>query len=345
MKKISLSSFNIKPIISSAYHLDISDEEYFGPNYRNFISNSKLKLINPDQGGTPESYKNGLKSEDTASLRLGSAIHELFLQSESFRLCENLHKPTAKLGEVIDRIRYHRSNNETIWDSIHLACKDVKYYVNGLTLNRIRSIIKKGLEYYINSKYIQSNDVVLSDKDTEVCKACLSSLHSNKKVVEVVKPNNEFYLEVETYNEDSIFLDIVITYKDKEIILRLKMKADNWTFNHDTKTIVLNDLKTTSKPFPFFMKEYGSFVHYHYARQIAMYLWMLKQYCVNTYNIDSTYKFLSNIIVVETFGEFRSHCYNIPNRLVKQGFEELTKLLKMVAYYEIYGYEEIVEFV
>ena len=76
MKKISLSSFNIKPIISSAYHLDISDEEYFGPNYRNFISNSKLKLINPDQGGTPESYKNGLKSEDTASLRLGSAIHE-----------------------------------------------------------------------------------------------------------------------------------------------------------------------------------------------------------------------------------------------------------------------------
>ena len=114
MKKISLSSFNIKPIISSAYHLDILDEEYFGPNYRNFISNSKLKLINPDQGGTPESYKNGLKSEDTASLRLGSAIHELFLQSESFRLCENLHKPTAKLGEVIDRIRYHRSNNETI---------------------------------------------------------------------------------------------------------------------------------------------------------------------------------------------------------------------------------------
>lgn len=93
------------------------------------------------------------------------------------------------------------------------------------------------------------------------------------------------------------------------------------------------------------MKEYGSFVHYHYARQIAMYLWMLKQYCVNTYNIDSSYKFLSNIIVVETFGEFRSHCYNIPNRLVKQGFEELTKLLKMVAYYEIYGYEEIVEFV
>ena len=59
MKKISLSSFNIKPIISSAYHLDISDEEYFGPNYRNFISNSKLKLINPDQGGTPKSYKNG----------------------------------------------------------------------------------------------------------------------------------------------------------------------------------------------------------------------------------------------------------------------------------------------
>ena len=72
---------------------------------------------------------------------------------------------------------------------------------------------------------------------------------------------------------------------------------------------------------------------------------MLKQYCVNTYNIDSSYKFQSNIIVVETFGEYRSHCYNIPERFVKQGFEELMNLLKMVAYYEMCGYEEIVEFI
>lgn len=345
MKKVFLNSFDIIPITSSAIRLKISDEEYFGPKYKEYISNSKLKLINPEQGGTPELYKNGLLSENSTSLRLGSAIHELFLQSESFNLKENLHKPTAKLGEVIDRIQYYRFNNYSILNSIQNACRDINYYTNSLTPKRIKTIISKGLKYYINTKNIKPGDIVLSDKDTEICKSCIYSLKSNNKIVELVKPSSEFYLNVESYNEDAIFLDIKVVFENREIVLKLKMKADNWTFNQDTKTIVLNDLKTTSKPYQFFMKEYGSFAHYHYARQLAMYSWMLKHYCQNKYNIDEEYKFLSNIIVVETFGNYESCCYKITNSQIRSGFEELTKLLKMVAYYEMCGYEEVVEFI
>ena len=30
----------------------ISDEDYFSSEYKQYISNTKLKLINPDEGGT-----------------------------------------------------------------------------------------------------------------------------------------------------------------------------------------------------------------------------------------------------------------------------------------------------
>lgn len=345
MKVVQLDSFNIEPILESASRLKISDAEYFGPNYKEYISNSKLKLINPDQGGSPELYKNGLKSEDSTSLRLGSAIHELFLQGEIFNLKENLHKPSAKLGDVVDRIRFYRLKNTSIWSSIYNSCQDIGYYAKSLTPNRIKTIISKGLNYYLNSKELKENDIVLSDKDTEICKTCLESLISNTSVWELVHPKSSEELPIYSYNEDALFLDVKVTFENKEIILKLKAKADNWTYEPFTETIVLNDLKTTSKPFPFFMKDYGSFVHYHYARQLAMYSWMLKEFCKKEYNINNSVGIKSNIIVVETLGQYRAHCYNINNKLIKQGFEELLMLLKMVAYYEICGYDEVVTFI
>jgi hypothetical protein len=40
--------------------LKIDDATYFGPEYKDYISNSKLKLINPDEGGSREKYEQGL---------------------------------------------------------------------------------------------------------------------------------------------------------------------------------------------------------------------------------------------------------------------------------------------
>ena len=49
------------PLLDTIKLLDISDEEYFGSGYAEYISNSRLKLINPDQGGSPQLYKQGLQ--------------------------------------------------------------------------------------------------------------------------------------------------------------------------------------------------------------------------------------------------------------------------------------------
>ena len=48
-----LEEIKITPLIETIEYLDISDEEYFGDAYSDYISNSRLKLINPKQGGSP----------------------------------------------------------------------------------------------------------------------------------------------------------------------------------------------------------------------------------------------------------------------------------------------------
>ena len=101
ISKEVLSKFKIK--ILSINSLDITDEVYFSDKYSNYISNSKLKLINPDEGGSFKTYLEGLKSKSTGSLDLGSAVHELVLQNESFELNSYI-KPSGKIGKVIHRV-------------------------------------------------------------------------------------------------------------------------------------------------------------------------------------------------------------------------------------------------
>ena len=111
---IKLSDVKLIPLLHTVKRLKISDEEYFSSKYSEYISNSRLKYINPSQGGSPSKYKNGIQQETTRSLQLGSAIHEVFLQPESFSLEEDLGRPSAKLGDVCDYVMKQRAEGKGI---------------------------------------------------------------------------------------------------------------------------------------------------------------------------------------------------------------------------------------
>ena len=49
----------VTPILDSIELKNITDEDYFSEKYSNCISNSKLSLINPDEGGSFEKYSEG----------------------------------------------------------------------------------------------------------------------------------------------------------------------------------------------------------------------------------------------------------------------------------------------
>lgn len=46
---VKLSNVKLTPLLHTVQRLKISDEEYFSSKYRKYISNSRLKYINPDQ--------------------------------------------------------------------------------------------------------------------------------------------------------------------------------------------------------------------------------------------------------------------------------------------------------
>ena len=78
------NEIQIVPLLDTLQILDISDEEYFGEKYREYISNSRLKLIDPEEGGSPELFKAGLSPAFSDAFYYGSAIHCLTLQPDDF---------------------------------------------------------------------------------------------------------------------------------------------------------------------------------------------------------------------------------------------------------------------
>ena len=76
----------------------ISDEEYFSKKYSNYISNSRLGLINPEQDGSPEKFFAGFKPIYSAAFDLGNMIKEFVAVpiEESSELLQ------TKIGEGCD---------------------------------------------------------------------------------------------------------------------------------------------------------------------------------------------------------------------------------------------------
>lgn len=71
MESIKFSDFKIIPITSSVRRVDMSDEIYFSSTYKDYVSNSRLSLINPEQDGSGKKYFNPPRFE-TSSLKIGS---------------------------------------------------------------------------------------------------------------------------------------------------------------------------------------------------------------------------------------------------------------------------------
>lgn len=343
--EVKLKDIKIIPDLNSVRREKISDEEYFSKKYSGYISNSRLKLVNPEQKGSPSIYKQGFTGEMTQSLSLGSAVHCIYLQNNEFHLAPDIEKPSAKLGLVIDAISKYRKLGKSINDSIIQACKDVHYYENSIDLRRIKAIISSGLKYYYNLKTIVDNSaIVLSSKDRTICENCVNNLKKHKQVENLINPKDVFGDPILSFNEDAFFMEFDTQYEDKKGKIKIKMKADNWTIDLENKIITLNDLKTTGHLLCQFME--GSFINFHYNRQFAMYLYVLLRYCEREYGYNpEEWTFKCNVIVVETTADNRVGVFNISTANLENGRKEFCKLLKMVAYCEMTEYSDDIIFI
>lgn len=332
----------LKPIVDSIKLLDISDEEYFSSKYKDYISNSRLKLINPDQGGSPQLYKQGLESSVSDSLYFGSAVHEMVLQPEDFAIVDSVDRPTAKMGFVADYLF-------PIWKSRVLKNEDfinasdaVGWYKGKMNQDKIELIVSSCESYWKNRHKLEDGvefdmtPIYLDAKSREKLYTCLASIEANNDIQSLLYPTGLLETPI-SKNEATLLMEVEASLEDKTVVLPLKAKIDNFTANLETNVLTLNDLKTTGHWLADFKED--SFVKYHYSRQMAMYNWMLMLYAKKELKMENP-EMYANMLVVCTCPDYRAGVCKVYNREIKEGFKEFKRLLQMVAYCELNGWND-----
>lgn len=361
---LTLNEYKIIPIKDSVISKQIDDATYFSSEYKDYISNSRLGLL---EDGDLILFLKGLVSKSTSSLAIGTAVHAMILEPESYEISSQLI-PSGKAAEVVKIVFDYRCKGYKIIDSLIYASETVPYYKDQLTKTRIKTLIKSGLDYYKYLYKIKSSNLkfdkiqlLLDKRGKETAESCINSILSNNGALQLLRPDayNINFNDLIVRNEDAIIMDLKVKFPNSltnaladevEQDLKIKIKIDNWSINFDKKIIMMNDLKTTGKPIYLFpgstcneTGEFisGSFQHYRYYRQMAFYIWVLRLYLQKTYNINlSEYKTYINMIVVSTIPEYNSGVYQVTNNWIDTGFKEFTKFLRLAAY-ALYNKEQL----
>lgn len=332
---MKLSEIKITPILESIKLLDISDKEYFGSNYANYISNSRLNLLKCND--SPEKFFEGLQlnSQYSDSLAFGSACHELVLQPESFMLVEEINRPTAKAGLMADEL-YRPDGHVPSYEAIRKASQKLDYYKSSMNSDKADALKSKCNEYWRSRAIYESKHkdeskslIYLPDKDKIRLKSCLDSINNNKQIQALLNPTS-IVTPPKVMNEVTLLMDVLVEApNNKPFILKLKSKLDNAVIDFDSSTIIVNDLKTTGKV----LSEFNSAIErFSYYREMAMYSWLLSLYVKTCCNFSNT-TIKSNFLVVETIPNFYTKVVPMTKSLFSKGMKEFSHLLKLAAFY------------
>ena len=342
---MELKDIKLTPLLDTLRLEKISDKVYFSEKYSNYVSNSRLGLLNPRQDGNPDKFFSGLKFITSQALALGSAVHELVLQPDSFELSEDVGKPTAKLGVMADELYPIFVERDVTKDDVVKASDKVDYYKGKITKDRANDVISECSNYWTKRKereldITQDREIIyLDNKSLEIVKSCVSALNSNKQVQNLLHPKGLLQDPI-SENEQAILLDVKAECPNgSEFILHLKSKLDNYTIDLETNTIVVNDIKTIGK----IVSEIDNNIKkFHYSREFAMYIYLLKLCAEKFYGLVNP-KISANYLVVSTIPNFFTKVRPVTYGEIREGFHEFRTLLKYAAYnigYNNYSLDE-----
>lgn len=350
----------------------LSDEEYFaGDTFKGYVSNSSMSLINPSQGGSPSKFLVGFEAKKSkGALELGSAVHRMILEKGQYYIDE-LDKPSEKVCNVMD-IYFGLLQKGILLEeeAIIVACKEADYYAKSLTQTRIDNVLRDG-KLYLEQLYDKAECegcLVLTREHKDKLDKCLESVKLNERMIHFLegKLSNNF----KRYNEDVFTVEAEATlspkdessFEDIKNKIFIKIKVDNWSVDFENKVITLNDLKTTGVSVGDFggceyesmstrgeIYKYnvsGSFEKFHYYRQMAFYLRVLKSYAAKEYDAteENGWTFKVNMLVVETNAPHHSQVFNVSQKWLDLGTYEYESLLKRIAYHDEYGYDTFTHF-
>lgn len=348
---MDLSNIKITPLLDTLQLLKIPDDEYFGEQYRGYISNSRLGLLNPKQGGSPEDFIKGFKPIYSNSLDVGSAVHCKCLQKELFNIVDTVDKPTGKMGAMAEELFKIWKGSIPTSDDIIKVAKKIDYYKGNLSAKRIEEVKEKCKDFWVSkNRYLRTRgddsrtDLYLDQKSRQTAYACIEAVENNTSIQKILHPVSEISGMENPISEMewAILLNIKIEIPNTDpFILKLKAKLDNFVIDKQNNEIQVNDLKTLGK----ILSEFQSNVDkYGYNREIAMYTYLLTLVAKKFYGLDNpTVK--GHYLVVSTIPQYYSKVVQLTKKDYVEGFKEFEYLLKLAAYYVSTKYKEFAEWI
>jgi len=326
----------------------MQDENYYA---KESVSNSDLGYlkISPRQFLMRKQKEMQTKS---AAMELGTLIHKFTLEPDEFIIAD-VEPVTGKMGEYIQAY-FELEKSGVDKDKIaEMAYAHAQYKPSHSKPETILKSFKKKQENIAYYEFLKRADgkIALGQKDKQVIEGCLTSLRGH--VVANKLLFNEPEGNVETFNEKEIYFN--------QHGVDCKSKLDRIIVNHDSKTVTIVDLKTTSN------QVYGtctplntgtgillrdwhttgfmySCLQYSYYRQLAFYMnAAIAEY--PDYGVEAF------IVAVDTKGSYDAAVYKLPSEWIEEGVNEIQCLLSEYQYYKEsnswsikQGYEQVVEY-
>jgi len=218
---------------------------------------------------------------------------------------DNINKYTDKERRILS---YERSYNAVGKSEDKINKESEKLY------NTLQSYIK----YLEKSKEYKE---VLTKSKWKLIQDLKKEAYNHKKARQLLLVENDL-ANVEEYNEIPIFWEYK-TIEGKTV--PCKSMLDRLVIDHDTKTIKLIDLKTTSNLGTF----HKSVDKYKYYRQLAFY-WKAVEY---EFKDLQDYKRENYIIALRTKELPECKVFEISNNLIELGNEEIKNLMKDISWH------------
>lgn len=252
------------------------------------------------------------KTPPSPSLENGTLLHLYVESPESFVVSEVI-KPNESLCNVVTQYFLIKDSHivESQDEVLLKAARLASYYNNYKDETLLNTLKKSTIYEYIAELELNHGKQFMTRDQKIVIEGCIEALHTHEGCAKYLFNIPKNY---EAFHEYEIYFNI--------LGIDCKARLDRILVSHNTKNIILVDLKTTSKRAQFFP---DSFEFWKYYRQMAFYKYALSQE-FNGYNI-SCY-----MPVVDT-QYFTRHCYKISDSQIDRGTVEYMNLLSRIKWH------------
>lgn len=307
------------------------------------VSNSSLRHINPDQGGTPAQFKANWDGTApalrTASLEFGNLVHLAVLEPHLMNYTVDRTNTPDKIRDIVKSVfekvkptpdpfdldaPTEVKDFENYYPAIMSSIEEHKYGANWKEDTRIRKVLESGGSYFSTLAAAHNEDkFVITEAMESRLKSVLSGIERDKYGQRMLDPA---YTEkhVEYLNEQEV------QWTDARYPFPLKGKIDRLRVDHANMEFTVIDLKTTAKKLANF---HESFEQYHYARQMAAYITAATEFCKQKYGQVYKPSMRHLILAVETGGEYRAGKFIVSASTIKDGGDEFTACLERLKFH------------